>query len=178
MESAPTRVRASEECRLFQVLLQRGFSRQFICDDLADFRSLFSGFDRRLACAVVLNRDGSGFGSYLIQSGIVCVQKADGDVPVVWTVCDRISPKLVVRNQTLFFLFLVNRFQILGDVIPEGVALPGLEVDVDDSPDWTGSVEGALGRYERCEKQRDNKQCHKKILPHEDLLRVTSLGWG
>src|ERR1700722_12057946 len=99
---------------------------------------------RRFACAVVLNRDGCGFGSDLIEGGIVCVQKADGNIPVIWSVGNGIGPKLVVRDQILLFLLVVDWFQILGDVIPESIALPRLEVNVDHSPNRAGVVERTL----------------------------------
>ena len=69
-----------------------------------------------------------------------------------------VGPDLVIVNQARFFVLFIERLGMLAKILPERIALAGLDVVVVDAPHRPDIVIGILGNG----GQRDEQGCDKQ----------------
>src|ERR1700688_1090747 len=130
-------------CQIFGFLFQGHFTSQRASNSGGELGTLLGGIHRSLVAAVMFFCNRGGFLSHLINGSPVLVLEGNSDIPVLRMFRNRIGIELVVDEPTLLLELVVNRPQILADVIPVLVGHAGLNVDVDDAPNRTVIVVGA-----------------------------------
>src|ERR1035438_4136380 len=121
--------------------------------------------------------NGGSFLGHLIQGAPVLVFDGDGDAPVIGMFRNRIGVELIVNDPTLLFVLIVERPEILFEVVPVLVVHARFNVYIRDSPNWTVIEVGTLCNCwcTRREKRRSQTQ-PQNHLSHLALSWCLGLG--
>src|SRR5215469_1598821 len=122
--------------------------------------------------------DGCRFGFALIDSCPVRIHDPQRDVPIVRVLRRHVGPDLVVSNDSFLLHRFQGRLQVLPEVLPERLALAGLDVVVGDTPNWPKLVVWILPKAVNRTEQRHDKQRCTHCFFHNASSWLTGNGAG
>src|SRR5208283_248855 len=117
-----------------QLLLRHHFARQLARHHFAYLTAFLCRIEHGVSRAVVLGGDGYGFAVDLIDRRIVGIEEPHGNVPVVRAIGGDVRPDFVIGDPAFFLGRIVHGPEVLAKILPERIALSGLDVVVGNAP--------------------------------------------
>src|ERR1700730_15086426 len=96
-------------------------------DHIAYLRPFLRGLKSGLPAAIVLHHHRCAFRVVLIERCIIRIQDPDGRIPVVWMIEYWINERFILQDKPSFFILVIQRLDVLSEVLPECISLTGLD---------------------------------------------------